>query len=228
MSNRRSKKAKIIYQRHLRKFMEKLTLAWAFKRRWSFNKYGHCWRYHNSSSKDLSLFNIKRKIIWVTITLTITFQINIWNAVEGLDFSLCSFKEYKSIYWVRVTEDKFFLSFTFYLLKKNLPYKVYVKHMLSIRDIIECAVLCCAVLRLIWLFVTPWAVAHQAPLSMGFSRKEYWSGLPFPSLGDLPDPGMEPAFLVTLGLAGGFFTTATPPIILWYRKPYHSYSQRKI
>ena len=42
------------------------------------------------------------------------------------------------------------------------------------------------------LFVTPWIVAHQAPLSMGFSRPEYWSGLPFPSPGDLPNPGIEP------------------------------------
>ena len=42
------------------------------------------------------------------------------------------------------------------------------------------------------LFATPWTVAHQAPLSMRFSRQEYWSGLPFPSPGDLPDPGTEP------------------------------------
>ena len=42
------------------------------------------------------------------------------------------------------------------------------------------------------LFVTPRTVSHQAPLSMGFSRQEYWSGLPFPSPGDLSDPGMEP------------------------------------
>ena len=42
------------------------------------------------------------------------------------------------------------------------------------------------------LFVTPWTVAYQAPPSMGFSRQEYWSGLPFPSPGDLPDPGIEP------------------------------------
>ena len=42
------------------------------------------------------------------------------------------------------------------------------------------------------LFVTPWTVAHQAPLSMGFSRQEYWSGSPFPSPGDLPIPGIEP------------------------------------
>ena len=42
------------------------------------------------------------------------------------------------------------------------------------------------------LFVTPWTVALQAPLSMGFSRQEYWSGLPCPAPGDLPDPGIEP------------------------------------
>ena len=42
------------------------------------------------------------------------------------------------------------------------------------------------------LFVTPWTVAYQAPPSMGFSRQEYWSGLPFPSPGDLPNPGIEP------------------------------------
>ena len=41
------------------------------------------------------------------------------------------------------------------------------------------------------LFVTPWTAAHQAPQSMGFSRQEYWSGLPFPSPGDLPNPGIE-------------------------------------
>ena len=41
-------------------------------------------------------------------------------------------------------------------------------------------------------FATPWTVAHQAPPSMGFSRQEYWSGWPFPSPGDLPDPGIKP------------------------------------
>ena len=44
----------------------------------------------------------------------------------------------------------------------------------------------------IQLFATPWTVTHQAPPSMGFSRQEYWNGLPFPSPGDLPDPGIEP------------------------------------
>ena len=45
------------------------------------------------------------------------------------------------------------------------------------------------------LFATPWTVAYEAPLSVGFSRQWYWNGLPFPSLGDLPDPGIEPGSL---------------------------------
>ena len=49
-------------------------------------------------------------------------------------------------------------------------------------------------------FLTLWTVAHQAPLSMGFSRQEYWSGLPFPSPGNLPNPGMEPVSPVTSAL----------------------------
>ena len=55
--------------------------------------------------------------------------------------------------------------------------------------------------------MTSWILARQAPLSMGFSRHEYWSGLPFPSPGDLPDPGTEPQPLRFPELAGGFFTT---------------------
>ena len=47
-------------------------------------------------------------------------------------------------------------------------------------------------LSLVRLFATPWTVAYRAPPSMGFSRQEYWSGVPFPSPGDLPDPGIEP------------------------------------
>ena len=54
---------------------------------------------------------------------------------------------------------------------------------------------------------TPWTVACQAPLSIGFPRQEYWSGLPFPSPGDLPDPGIKPESLAPPPLAGGFFTT---------------------
>ena len=60
----------------------------------------------------------------------------------------------------------------------------------------------------VWLFVILWTVACQVPLSMGFSRQEYWSGLPFPSLADLPDPGIEPTSLMSSALAGGFFITS--------------------
>ena len=59
------------------------------------------------------------------------------------------------------------------------------------------------------LFVTLWTVALQAPLSMVFSRQEYWSGLPWPSPGDLPDPGIEPVCLKLPALAGMSFTTST-------------------
>ena len=56
------------------------------------------------------------------------------------------------------------------------------------------------------LFATLWAVAHQAPLSMGFSRQEYWSGLSCPPPEDLADPGIKPACLIFPVVAGGFFT----------------------
>ena len=57
------------------------------------------------------------------------------------------------------------------------------------------------------LSATPWTAAYQVPLSMGFSRQEYWSGLPFPSPEDIPDPGMEP---MSPALAGGFSNTESP------------------
>ena len=57
--------------------------------------------------------------------------------------------------------------------------------------------------------LTPWTTARQAPRSLRLSRQEYWSGLPFPAPGDLPNPGIEPRFLVSPALVGGFFTTCT-------------------
>ena len=58
--------------------------------------------------------------------------------------------------------------------------------------------------------MTPWTVALRAPLVMGFPRQEHRSGLPFPSPGDLPDPGIESESPVSPALAGGFFTTEPP------------------
>ena len=60
----------------------------------------------------------------------------------------------------------------------------------------------------VWLFASLWTEALQAPLSVGFSRQKWWSGLPCPPLGDLPDPGIKPASLTSPTLAGGFFTTS--------------------
>ena len=68
-------------------------------------------------------------------------------------------------------------------------------------------ILCCH-FRHVGLFATLWTVAFQAPLSMEFSRQEYWSGLPFPSPEDLPDPRIKPASLTSPALAGRFFTTS--------------------
>ena len=64
------------------------------------------------------------------------------------------------------------------------------------KSLLSCLILC-----------TPWTVARQAPLSMGLSRQEYWSGLPCPPPGDLPNPGIEPISLVFPDAASGFFTT---------------------
>ena len=79
--------------------------------------------------------------------------------------------------------------------------------------------LCCLKVKVkslsrVRLFATPWNGAHQAPLSMGFSRQEYWSGLPFPSPGDLPDPGIE---LRSPALQADALTSEPPGAKLWWR-----------
>ena len=76
--------------------------------------------------------------------------------------------------------------------------------------LIFCVYLCARVpscLSRVQLFVTLWTIVHQSPLSMGFSRQEYRSGLPCTPLGDLPNPGMKPISLMSPALAGGFLTT---------------------
>jgi len=68
----------------------------------------------------------------------------------------------------------------------------------------------------VWLYATLWTVACQAPLSMGFSRQEYWGGLLCPPPGDLPIPGIEPTSLMSPALAGEFFTASTTWEALFY------------
>ena len=65
-------------------------------------------------------------------------------------------------------------------------------------------------LHCVWFFVTPWTVAHQTPLSIGYSRQAYWSGFPFPTPGDLLNPGTEPVCPAFSALLGGFFATEPP------------------
>ena len=74
---------------------------------------------------------------------------------------------------------------------------------------LKCACVLCR-FRRVWLFPTPGTVAHQASLSMGFSNQEYWSGLPYPSPGDLPTQGSNPPSLMSPALADMFFTTSAP------------------
>ena len=73
------------------------------------------------------------------------------------------------------------------------------------REVRLCVLSCFGHVR---LFASLWILACQAPLSMGFPRQEYWSGLPCPSPGDLPDPEIKPISFMSLALAGGFFTTS--------------------
>ena len=77
---------------------------------------------------------------------------------------------------------------------------------------------CMCVLSRVWLCTTPWTAALQAPLSTGFSRQEYWSGLPFPSLGDLLNSGIKPTSFLSPALTDKFFTPVP------FGKPYMPYS----
>ena len=94
-----------------------------------------------------------------------------------------------------------------------------------------CVCVCvCSVVQSCQLFATPWIVALQAPLSMGFSRQDYWSGLPSPPPGDFPSPGTEPVSPAVPVLSGRFSTTEPPGkpwnsrvgaaiTTLWLKKP---------
>ena len=78
----------------------------------------------------------------------------------------------------------------------------------------------CCVLSHVTLFATPWTVAHKAPLSMELPRQEYWSGLPFPSPGDLPGLEIKPTSVVSLTLAGRlFYLWATKEALKYIGRP---------
>ena len=93
-----------------------------------------------------------------------------------------------------------------FLILKKLPKEVTNNYnLVTCIDVFYYLQICCCLVQVMPnSFVTQWSVACQAPLSMGFSRQEYWSGLPIHSPGDLHDPGIKPA---SAALKGGFFTT---------------------
>ena len=74
----------------------------------------------------------------------------------------------------------------------------------------SCNIWCMCACSVMSNSVTPWTVAHQAPLSIEFSNQEYWNVFPFLRPGDLPNPGIKPAASMSPALAGGFFTTEPP------------------
>ena len=94
-----------------------------------------------------------------------------------------------------------------------LPVGIIKLWSLSRFDIYDTVCACCVLSR-VRLFTTLWTVAHQTPLSMGLPRQEYWNGLPFPSPGHLPDPGIEPVSPASPALAGQSFTTEPPGKLL--------------
>ena len=115
--------------------------------------------------------------------------------------NLCRYRQTSQISWKNVI----FLSFQ----RKWLcicPFLVFVFQIVLFLHVL----LCVCVLRHVWLFTDSLTVACQAPMFTEFSRQEYWSGLPFPTPGHLPDSRMEPGSPVSLALATGFFTTEPP------------------
>ena len=96
----------------------------------------------------------------------------------------------------------------------NTDYRVYSApvFLLSRLLLLTCMLSCFSHVQ---VFVTLWTVAHQVPLSMGFSKQEYWSGLPRLPLGNLPSPGIESESLKSPALAGRFFTTSA----VWEAQP---------
>ena len=86
-----------------------------------------------------------------------------------------------------------------------IGFRTFLTSILEDQRHVECVVLLCSVAQSC-LTAIPWTVAHQAPLFLGFSRPEYWSGLPGLPPGDLPNPGIQLLSLMSLAWAGRFFT----------------------
>ena len=121
------------------------------------------------------------------------------NRVQRLRYSFGKHKSFNNVWYQRGCGD----SSTLRLSGGSVNWYVFWENNIATD---ACVLSCFSCVR---LFVTVWTVACQAALFTGFSRQEYWSGLPCPLLGDLPNPAVKPASLMSPVLPGGFFTTST-------------------
>ena len=122
--------------------------------------------------------------------------------VMGTEFQFCKMKRCRDLFHSNVIRNSMvvqrlgvqsFLSGAWvWFSTRKLSFKLHstAKTMTTTKQHCDCVCLC-ELLSHVWHFASPWTVAHKAPLSMEFSRQEYWSGLPFPSPGDLLDPGIK-------------------------------------
>ena len=109
--------------------------------------------------------------------------------IEDFSFILSTLESF-DIFWSLETSNSFLSSSSsFFPSPHSTVYRVFASYLGTCLR-----VLCCAMFSHVQFFVSPWTIARQAPLSMEFSREEYWSGLPCPPPGDLPDPGIELTF----------------------------------
>ena len=138
---------------------------------------------------------------------------------------LCQFQEYNKVIqlytYVYLFFFRFFPHVCYYRLLSSVPcaiQQVLVDYLFYIQQLL---LLLLSRFSRVRIFATQQTVAHKAPPSMGFSRCEYWSGLPCPPPGDLPDPGFEPASLVSPALAGGFFTSSATIIVINISREYN-------
>ena len=143
-------------------------------------------------------FQVKFKYYLLFQAILVSFLIfgySPWDFIHSYRFSnLCT------IYLISLGDYKF-------LAGKNSVIFFHIPEQCISHCSAMCLVLVCSVVQLCPTLVTPWMVAYQAPLSVEFSKEEYWSRLPFHTPGDLPNPGIEP---VSPALVGGFFTTELP------------------
>ena len=116
---------------------------------------------------------------------------------------------------------------TTYTHSNNINFSVQVSPSTKLFPAPSHLLLCaCCYFSHVWLFVTPRTIAHQAPLCKGFSRQEYWSGLPCPPPGDLPNLGVKSTSLMSPALAGRFFTTTAIPLYWEPKILYYTYTNK--